>query len=133
MLYMYLIHNLFNIYIYLMCIVNLFSFNFVIIYCFELICAYSQFFFFFTWYKHSSFLHQTRLKVIYGSTVSIDSYCWSTEANVGGAILGLVVLGCLRKQTQEAMRNKTVSRTSPWTLLQFLPTGFCLSLTSLSN
>ena len=42
---------------------------------------------------------------------------------VGGAIPGLVVLGSIRKQAEQAMRSKPVSSTPPWPLLQLLPPG----------
>jgi hypothetical protein len=35
---------------------------------------------------------------------------------VGAFILGLVVLGSLTKQAEEAMRSKPVNSTSPWPL-----------------
>lgn len=39
---------------------------------------------------------------------------------VGQANSGLVVLGLIRKQAEQAMRNKAVSRTLPWPLHQLL-------------
>ena len=36
---------------------------------------------------------------------------------MGGAILGMVVLGFIRKQTEQAIVNKPVSITPPWLLL----------------
>lgn len=44
---------------------------------------------------------------------------------VGSAIPAQMVLGCIIKQTKEAMRNKKVIDASPWPLLQFQPLGFC--------
>jgi hypothetical protein len=41
----------------------------------------------------------------------------------GGVILGLVVLGSIRKQAEQAMRSKPVSSTPPWPLHQLLPLG----------
>jgi hypothetical protein len=40
---------------------------------------------------------------------------------VGGAIPGLVVLGSIRKQAEQARGSKAVSSTSPWFLHQLLP------------
>lgn len=34
-----------------------------------------------------------------------------------------VVLGCIRKQTEQAMKQKPVSNIPPWSLLQFLRPG----------
>jgi hypothetical protein len=45
---------------------------------------------------------------------------------VGGVIPGLVVLGPVRKQGEQIMRNKPVSSTLPWPLHQLLPPGSCL-------
>jgi hypothetical protein len=39
---------------------------------------------------------------------------------VGGAIPGLVVLGSIRKQGEQARGSKPVSSTSPWPLYQLL-------------
>jgi hypothetical protein len=44
---------------------------------------------------------------------------------VGGAILGLVILGSMRKQAEQARGNKPVSSTPPWPLHQLLPPGSC--------
>jgi hypothetical protein len=44
---------------------------------------------------------------------------------VGGAIPGLVVLGSIRKQAEQAMGSKAVSSTSLWLLHQLLPPGSC--------
>jgi hypothetical protein len=43
---------------------------------------------------------------------------------MGGAIPGLVVLGSLRKQAEQAMGNRPVSST-PCPLYQLLPPGSC--------
>ena len=40
---------------------------------------------------------------------------------VGGAIPGLVVLGSIRKQTDQAMRTKPANITAPLSLHQLLP------------
>jgi hypothetical protein len=45
---------------------------------------------------------------------------------LGGAIPGRVVLDYMRKQTEQATRNKAVSQILPWPLLQFLLSGSCL-------
>ena len=42
---------------------------------------------------------------------------------VGGAILGLVALGSIRKQAEQVMGSKLVSSTPPWPLHQLLPPG----------
>jgi hypothetical protein len=42
------------------------------------------------------------------------------KAIVGGAILRLVVLGSIRKQTEQAVRSKPVSHIPPWPLHQLL-------------
>jgi hypothetical protein len=46
---------------------------------------------------------------------------------VGGAIPGVVVLGSLRRQAEQAMGSKPVSSIPPWPLHQLLPPGFCPS------
>ena len=40
---------------------------------------------------------------------------------VSGAIPGLVVLGSIKKQAEQAMGSKPVSSTPPWPLFQLLP------------
>ena len=40
-----------------------------------------------------------------------------------GTTLGLVVLGSIRKQSEQAMGSKPVSSISPWPLHQLLPPG----------
>jgi hypothetical protein len=47
------------------------------------------------------------------------------EYIVGGAILGLVVLGSIGKQVEEALGNKVVSSAPPWLLHQLPPLGSC--------
>jgi len=42
--------------------------------------------------------------------------------------VSLMVLGSIRKQAEQAMRNRPVSSTPPWPLLQFLPPDSCLEL-----
>jgi hypothetical protein len=42
---------------------------------------------------------------------------------VGGAIPGLVVLGSIGKQAEQARGSKPVSSTPPWPLCQLLPPG----------
>ena len=44
---------------------------------------------------------------------------------VGAAIPGLVVLGSLRKQAEQAMGSKLVSSSPSWPLHQLLPQGSC--------
>jgi hypothetical protein len=44
---------------------------------------------------------------------------------VGSAIPGLVVLGSVRKQAEQARGSKPVSSTPPWPLHQLLPSGSC--------
>ena len=44
---------------------------------------------------------------------------------MGGAIPGLVVLGPIRKQAEQAAESKPVSSTPPWPLHQLLPPGSC--------
>ena len=44
---------------------------------------------------------------------------------VGDAIPGLMVLGSLRKQAEQARGNKAVSSSPPWSLYQLLPPGPC--------
>jgi hypothetical protein len=39
---------------------------------------------------------------------------------VGGSIPGLVVLGSIRKQAEQARENKPVSKIAPWPLQQLL-------------
>lgn len=42
---------------------------------------------------------------------------------MGGAIPGLVVLGSIRTQTEQAMDNQASKQHLPWPLPQFLPPG----------
>ena len=42
---------------------------------------------------------------------------------MGVVIPGLVVLGSIRMQVEQAMGSKTVSNTPPWPLHQLLPPG----------
>lgn len=44
------------------------------------------------------------------------------------ATSGQVVLGDIRKQAEQGIEKKPVSKILPWLLLQFLPAGFCLEL-----
>lgn len=50
----------------------------------------------------------------------------NSHREVCGAITGLAVLGCIRKQMEQVMESKTVNSVFPWPLLQFLPLGFLL-------
>jgi hypothetical protein len=43
------------------------------------------------------------------------------QVTVDGAILGLEVLGGLRRQVEPAIMSKAVRGSPPWLLLQFLP------------
>jgi hypothetical protein len=43
---------------------------------------------------------------------------------MGGAIPGLVVLGSIRKQVEQARGSNPVSSIPPWSLHQLLPPGF---------
>jgi len=45
---------------------------------------------------------------------------------MGGTTPGIVVLGAIRKQAEEAMRSKPVSSTLPWPLHQLLPPALLL-------
>jgi len=53
---------------------------------------------------------------------------WRAQLNVGGAILGLVILGSMRKQAEQARGNKSVS-----TLLHGLCISSCLQDPALSS
>jgi hypothetical protein len=44
---------------------------------------------------------------------------------VGGAISGLVVLGSIRKQAEQARGSKLARNISPWPLHQLLLPGLC--------
>jgi hypothetical protein len=44
---------------------------------------------------------------------------------MGGAIPGLVVLGSIKRQTEQAIGNTSGSSIPPWLLHQFLPPVFC--------
>lgn len=44
---------------------------------------------------------------------------------MSGAILELVVLGSITKQTEQAMKDKLVSSTPPWHLQKLLPLSSC--------
>jgi hypothetical protein len=44
---------------------------------------------------------------------------------VGGAISGLVVLGSIREQAEQARGSKPVRNIPPWPLHQFLLTDLC--------
>ncbi|KAM7336862.1 hypothetical protein ACRRTK_002981 [Alexandromys fortis] len=46
---------------------------------------------------------------------------WEGSAYVGSATPGLVVLGSIRKHSEQAMGSKPVSSVPPWSLLQCLP------------
>jgi hypothetical protein len=46
-----------------------------------------------------------------------------TQAIVGGAIPGLVVLGSIRNQAEQSTRSKPVSSNPPCSLHQLLPAG----------
>ena len=46
---------------------------------------------------------------------------------VSSAIPGLVILGTIRKQSEQAMKNKPVSSTNPWHLYQLLPPDSCIA------
>jgi hypothetical protein len=50
---------------------------------------------------------------------------------VGEVTSGLMVLGAIRKQAEQAMKSKPVGRTPPWALHQLLPQ--VLSVTSLDG
>jgi hypothetical protein len=52
--------------------------------------------------------------------------CGRAQPIVGGTIPGLVVLGSIRKQAEQAKGYKPVSSTPPWFLDQLLPPGSCL-------
>jgi hypothetical protein len=41
----------------------------------------------------------------------ISDWCRKTQVLVGGSMLGSVVLGCIRKQAEQVLRNKSVSST----------------------
>jgi hypothetical protein len=45
---------------------------------------------------------------------------------VGGPTPGLLVLGSIRKQVEQAMKSKPVSSALPWPLHQLLPSGPCV-------
>jgi hypothetical protein len=45
------------------------------------------------------------------------------RAHVGGAIPGLIVLGSMRRQAEQAMESKPVSNIPPWPLHQLLLPG----------
>jgi hypothetical protein len=44
---------------------------------------------------------------------------------VGGAILGLDILGSIGKQAEQARESNPVSSTPPWPLYQLLPPNSC--------
>ena len=46
-----------------------------------------------------------------------------TQLIVGGAIPGLVVLGSIRNQAEQALESKPAGSTPPWPLHQLLPLG----------
>lgn len=58
----------------------------------------------------------------------INDWCGRTQPAVGSAAPGQVVLGCIRKQTEQTTESKPVSNSPPWLLLQFLPAGSCLGI-----
>lgn len=53
----------------------------------------------------------------------IDDLCGRTKITVGGANPGLIVLGAIRKQVEQAMRSKPVSSIPPQPLQQLQPPG----------
>lgn len=50
---------------------------------------------------------------------------WKAQSTVVSATLEHIVLSCIRKQTEQVIRNKLVSSVLSWPLLQFLPLGSC--------
>ena len=54
---------------------------------------------------------------------SISDQWRRAQPVVSGAIPGLVVLGSIRRQVEQATWSKAVSSTSPWLLHQLLPPG----------
>ena len=52
---------------------------------------------------------------------------------MGSAIPGLVILGSIRKQAEQAKGNKTVNNILPQPLHQLLPPGSCPVLTSFGD
>lgn len=57
----------------------------------------------------------------------IEDWYVRTQPTVSEATSGLVVLGAIGKQVEQAIRSEPVSIPPPWPLLQFLPLGFCFS------
>lgn len=56
----------------------------------------------------------------------INDWFRRAQPAVSSAAPGQVVLGWIRKQTEQTTESKPVSNTPPWPLLQFLPAGSCL-------
>jgi hypothetical protein len=62
-------------------------------------------------------------------TFLIDSWLiWEGLTLCGWYQHEKVILGSVRKQTEQAVRSKAVSSVPPWPLLQFLPPSSCLEL-----
>jgi hypothetical protein len=57
--------------------------------------------------------------------IFIKNPCERAQPTVGSAAPLAVVLGCVRKQTEQTMGCKPVKCTPPWPLLQHLPLGSC--------
>jgi hypothetical protein len=56
----------------------------------------------------------------------INDWYARVQATAGGAICGQVVLGCVRKQAEQAMGSDPVSSIPPWPLPQLTFSGSCL-------
>lgn len=67
----------------------------------------------------------------WGGIFLINDWCWKTHLTVGTAILGQVILICIKKQYEQIWRSKPVSGISAGILLQFHP--WVPLLTSLSG
>ena len=57
----------------------------------------------------------------------LSDQCGRTQPTVAGAVPGLVVLGSIREEAEQAMRKEQASKQRPpWPLRQPLPPGSCL-------
>lgn len=69
-------------------------------------------------------INQTGLQTSLEEVFCIQEYCGKAQLTVGSASLGQeVVLACIKKQADRAMKRKPGSCISPWLRLQFLPPG----------
>jgi hypothetical protein len=60
----------------------------------------------------------------------IDFHPEETLRGIGLTVRGGILLGAIKRQAEQAERNKPVSNNPSWPLHQFLPLASCLVLSS---